>query len=309
MAIYKNADIDTYPLAINILKLQRYNFEFFSLPEAAFFEYMIVKAQSFKFKWFYHSAATITEETGIRKHELKTITTRFSEELGIIEVKVEGFPLVTHYKVSFRAVLKHLSSIYKINQFANNGKLLAEFFQLLAENSQEKNTNKNIKKENLDKKGILSENKFSNEIDIFSKEESSDELKAKKAKTAAAKKERARKNDEARSLSIAPGLQTFLNEIYKERLVMHNKNPGDSRKKSFVNLAYSKDSKMLLCELHKTHDDNQIRCGFTAFIDDVIEGNLEISKPIPYFLKKNKDGDFDTFLTYLDKFIVNYGHK
>ena len=65
------------PLALNILKFKNYNFNYFSCEEAIFFEYLIVKGQSFKFKEFFHSTETISSETGIKKHSLNSIIKKF----------------------------------------------------------------------------------------------------------------------------------------------------------------------------------------------------------------------------------------
>jgi hypothetical protein len=37
---------DTHPLAINVLKLNRYNYDFFNCEEVVFFEYIIVKGMA-----------------------------------------------------------------------------------------------------------------------------------------------------------------------------------------------------------------------------------------------------------------------
>ena len=72
-----NKEKDVHPLAINILKLQRYNSDFFNCEERTFFEYLIIKGMAFKNKEFFHSSETIYIETGIKKHSLKTIIKRF----------------------------------------------------------------------------------------------------------------------------------------------------------------------------------------------------------------------------------------
>ena len=41
---------DTHPLAINIQKLQRYNYDYFNCEEVVFFEYIVVKGMAFKKK-------------------------------------------------------------------------------------------------------------------------------------------------------------------------------------------------------------------------------------------------------------------
>lgn len=142
---------DKHPLAINVMKLQRYNFNFFSTEEVVFFEYLMVKGSSFKAgKQFYHSTETIFRETGIKKNSLNSIIKRFTE-LGIIKIEVKGFPKVKHFLVVFPRVMELFSQIY---QSSENGKLpsalsklLFDFFQPLAVSYLQKNTNKNLETE------------------------------------------------------------------------------------------------------------------------------------------------------------------
>lgn len=154
MAIKKK---DSIPLAINILKIQRYNYNHFGCEEVVLFEYLLVKAVSFKFKPFFHSSETIFNETGIKKHSLATILKRF-ELLGYISIEVKGMPRVKHFIVHFPKVYEDIALIYKLDE---NGhplyefrKLLADYFHPLIENYQEqynkKNTNNNNEKENND---------------------------------------------------------------------------------------------------------------------------------------------------------------
>ncbi len=120
---------DKNPLSINIRKLQRYNFEFFSLEEVVFFEYIVVKAPLFKYKEFFHSTSTIEKEIGIKRSKLDSIIIKFSK-LGIVTVEVKGFPKVKHFTVNFQQIEKYLSKIY---QSAENGKLFAEMSKLLVD--------------------------------------------------------------------------------------------------------------------------------------------------------------------------------
>jgi hypothetical protein len=141
---------DTHPLAINIRKFQRYNYNYFSCEEVVFFEYLVVKANAFKQVPFFHSSETIFKETGIRKHALKTIIKRF-ENLNYISIEVKGMPRVKYFTVHYPKIQADLEHIYLLE---DNGKplyefrqLLAEFFLPLVDTYQEKNTIKNIKKE------------------------------------------------------------------------------------------------------------------------------------------------------------------
>lgn len=151
---------DKHPLSINILKLQRYNFNFLKCEEVVFFEFLVVKGASFKYKPFYQSSETIFRETGIRKHSLQTIISRF-ESLGYISIEIKGMPKVKHFSVHYPIIHNDLERIYLLTE---NGKplydfrkLLADFYQPLTENYLKKN-NKSILKENKKEKiDIISE--------------------------------------------------------------------------------------------------------------------------------------------------------
>lgn len=153
MKQFKKEDI--HPLAINIQKLQRYNYDFFNCEEVVFFEYMVVKGMAFKKrKEFFHSSETIKQETGIKKHSLKSIISRF-ESLGIISTEIKGMPRVKYFTVHYPVIVELIPKIY---QLSNNGKLhsdfskhLSDFFIPLVDNYQQKN---NIKynKEEINKK-------------------------------------------------------------------------------------------------------------------------------------------------------------
>lgn len=141
---------DTHPLAINIRKFQRYNYNYLSCEEVVFFEYLVVKGNAFKQVPFYHSSETIFNETGIKKHSLNTIIKRF-EQLNYISIVVKGMPRVKHFTVHYPKIQADLGLIYSLE---DNGKplyefrqLLAEFFLPLVDTYQEKNNKKNIKKE------------------------------------------------------------------------------------------------------------------------------------------------------------------
>ncbi|MGV3529140.1 MAG: hypothetical protein ACO1OO_09610 [Flavisolibacter sp.] len=146
-----NLEKDKNPTCVNIIKLQRYNFKFFSLEEVVFFEYLVVKAKAFGFGQFYHSTETISSQTGIKRTKLDTIIGKFNK-LGILHVEVKGFPKVKHFTVDFEQIQALLSQIY---QSAENGKLPADMLKLLSgfynplvESYQKKNKLIRIDKEN-----------------------------------------------------------------------------------------------------------------------------------------------------------------
>ncbi|MFY7742322.1 MAG: hypothetical protein ACOVQR_06730 [Flavobacterium sp.] len=152
---------DKIPLALNVLKLQRYNFNYFSCEEVVFFEYILVKSIAFKQKSFYHSSETIFKETGIKKHALSSIIKRFVE-LGYLTVEVKGMPKVKHFLANHVRIYEDVALIYLLEE---NGKplydfrkLLSDYFQPLVKTYQEKYINKHNKKEvEKEKNDILSE--------------------------------------------------------------------------------------------------------------------------------------------------------
>ncbi|WP_271406466.1 hypothetical protein [Tenacibaculum soleae] len=142
---------DKHPLAINILKLNRYNYDFFNCEEVVFFEYIVVKGMAFKKqKEFYHSSETIRQETGIKKHSLNSIIRRFTD-LGIISTEIKGMPRVKFFTVHYPKIVDLIPKIY---QLSNNGQLssdfskhLSDFFIPLVDNYLQKNNIKNNKEE------------------------------------------------------------------------------------------------------------------------------------------------------------------
>lgn len=154
---FKNKDL--HPLAINILKLQRYNYEFFNCEEVVFFEYIVVKGMAFKKKVeFFHSSETIRKETGIKKSSLNSIINKFIK-LGIISTEVKGMPRVKHFKVHFPKIIELFHEIYQLNENgtlpAELSKQLSEFFIPLVDNYQEKNNIKNNNEEIIKEKNVI----------------------------------------------------------------------------------------------------------------------------------------------------------
>src|SRR5690606_23134477 len=149
MKQFKKEDI--HPLAINIQKLQRYNYDYFNCEEVVFFEYIVVKGMAFKKNpEFFHSSETIRKETGIKKHSLNSIISRF-EDLGIISIEIKGMPRVKHFKVHFPKIVELLPKIYQLSEngklYSNFSKHLSDFFIPLVDNYLQKNNIKNNKKE------------------------------------------------------------------------------------------------------------------------------------------------------------------
>lgn len=162
---------DKHPLAINILKLNRYNYDFFNCEEVVFFEYIVVKGMAFKKrKEFFHSSETIRQETGIKKHSLKSIIRRFTD-LGIISTEIKGMPRVKYFIVHYPEILELIPKIYKLS---NNGQLssdfskhLSDFFIPLVDNYLEKNNKKNNKEEVINKENYDVDSEKENTLSLF----------------------------------------------------------------------------------------------------------------------------------------------
>lgn len=346
---------DTHPLAINILKLQRYNFEFLNCEEAVFFEYIVIKGMAFKKKTeFFHSSETIRKETGIKKHSLNTIVKRFID-LNIISIAVKGMPKVKYFTVHFPKIIELLPKIYQLSE---NGQLspdfskhLADFFIPLVDNYQEKNNIKNINKENKEEKkervseseltlsffnGFLSvlksKNSISpaalifNEIDLFRALNEYDigflcesikkyfkETRRPSLKqffifdTLSPNKIKILEEMIFEEENYVDSLIENIQNTYNDRIKMHNKNDEYKRAKSNSKLVVTNHLKTNIKQTLTIISEVEIIHSFTAYIDDVLKGELEVRKILPYFFSIN-DGEYDVINTYLDIFNVKYSY-
>jgi len=68
-----------HPLAVNIIKLQEYDFTKTKLDEVVFFEWLVIKRISFGSETFFYQQRRIIEEVGIKRTRLDTIRGRFQE--------------------------------------------------------------------------------------------------------------------------------------------------------------------------------------------------------------------------------------
>lgn len=346
---------DTHPLAINVLKFQRYNFDFFNCEEVVFFEYIVVKGMAFKKKKeFFHSSETIRFETGIKKHSLNTIIKRF-QNLGIISIEVKGMPKVKHFTVHFPKIVELLPQIYQLTE---NGQLqavfskhLADFFAPLVENYLQKNNIKNNKKENIKEK-IVNDSDEETSLSIFNEFLSSLKFKNKISPAALKFNEvdffKALNQYDLELLfnymekyfkeSYNPSLKQFfkfdklapnkiikleemiieeeqfidsiienLNETYNQRIAMYNEDDNYSRAKSRSKLAVTNHLKSKIKEALNVLTEVEINNAFKPYIDEVIRGETNANKILPYFFAA-KDGEYEVINNYLDYFNINYGY-
>lgn len=150
---------DKHGLAINILKFQCFNFEFFNCQEIVLYEtLMVLGGKSFaKREEFFHSTQTLADKTGIKRHSVDRILIKF-KKMGIIDYQIKGMPKVKHIRILWDNILEMLPEIYQFDKveeyFGGSTQPLIDFYQLLgennekiAENTEEKNNIKNSKEE------------------------------------------------------------------------------------------------------------------------------------------------------------------
>ncbi|MGB2366245.1 MAG: hypothetical protein ACPH5Z_07990 [Flavobacteriaceae bacterium] len=150
---------DKHGLAINILKFQYYNSNYFNCQEVVLFETLIVLggASFAGKKEFFHSTQTLADKTMIKRHTVDRILKKFKTE-GIIDYKIKGMPQVKYLRVLWDNVLELLPEIYQFNKveeyFGGSTKPLIYFYQQfadndkkVAENKEQKNIIKNSTKE------------------------------------------------------------------------------------------------------------------------------------------------------------------
>ncbi|MDO6392078.1 hypothetical protein Q4E40_18225 [Pontibacter sp. BT731] len=299
-----------YPLAVNIIHLQKNYSGYFDLQEIVVFEWFMVKANSFKkYNEFYYSIRRICEETFIKKARLDTILSRFSE-LGIISFTTKGMPKQHHFQVNKNRVLEHLPLIYKLSE---KDKLLTFFNKQLPEKSKHKEYYKNSEEDIIEeKKGLLSEKEFSDSgpfLDLDTAESNINSAEAKAIQNENdQQKLRSIQEEETRQLEKSIEHQQLLNELYSQRVALHNLK--GKRGKPLTKLAFTNNDKFRLYKLFERFDEREILASFTAYIDEVISSTTKspIKKVVSYFLAADHEDEFSTFLTYLNKYTATYGY-
>ena len=141
---------DKHGLAINILKFQYYNPNYFNCQEVVLFETLIVLggASFAGKKEFFHSTQTLADKTMIKRHTVDRILKKFKTE-GIIDYKIKGMPKVKYLRVLWDNILELLPEIYKFSKveeyFGGSTKPLIYFYQQFAENDKKVAENKEQK--------------------------------------------------------------------------------------------------------------------------------------------------------------------
>lgn len=105
------------------------------------------------------------------------------------------------------------------------------------------------------------------------------------------------------------GLYTILSQCWKERIELYNN--GELQEcepecqKRQVMLSCDRKTLDKLCNVLDFYDKESVKCAFTAYADEVLTGDIEPDKILPYFLHK-EDGDFVVVDRFLDKFNICY---
>lgn len=269
------------PFAINFRKLQQYNFSFFNPNEIILFEYLMLLAQSFGYKQFYHSTAKISQETGIKRNVIEATIIRF-EDIGILEMEVKGFPKIKHFFVKVDAIIEILPTIL---QFAENNKLYVENYKLYVEiykqfaeiNSQENiNTRINNKK---------------------NKEKETKENEKKGIERALAKKFNFK-------MAEAIGYVDELEKKYNSR----RRTKADKNGKNYppVTLGHKNATTFgKVLEAMNTLGTEVIENAWLVYNDQLIKGELNVVKILPFFFSKN-EGEYDVIGNMVDKHNLEY---
>ena len=103
---------DKHGLAINILKFQYFNFEFFNCQEIVLYEtLMVLGGKSFtKRDEFFHSTKTLADKTGIKRHSVDRILIKF-KKMGIIDYQIKGMPKVDSLQSATKATAHILQAV------------------------------------------------------------------------------------------------------------------------------------------------------------------------------------------------------
>lgn len=276
---------DKHGLAINIIKFQYFNLEFFNCQEIVLYETIIVLGGiSFaKKEEFYHSTQTLAGKTGIKVHSINKILRKF-KDLGIIDYQIKGMPQVKHLRILWDNILEMLPEIYQFDKveeyFGGSTQPLIDYYKQLGENNEkipENNEEKNIIKNNTEEY----EKKIKKEIE-----------------------ENAIAEDEENAVIF------FLEElkaIFRNRIEQYNRDNEDY--KDYVSLTIKNSVIKKMYWTLKFKEKTDIKNAFLAFSDDMLYMRVKPKlDALSYFLKEEK-GEFPVIDTYKLHFIINYSTK
>ena len=280
-----NEGNDKHGLAINIIKFQYYNLDFFNCQEIVLYETLVVLGDiSFaKKEEFYHSTQTLAGKTGIKEHSINKILRKF-KDLGLIDYQIKGMPQVKHFRIYWDNILEMLPEIYQFDKveeyFGGSTQPFIDYYKQLAENNEkipENNEEKNIIKNNTEEY----EKKIKKEIE-----------------------ENAIAEDEENAVIF------FLEElkaIFRNRIEQYNRDNEDY--KDYVSLTIKNSVIKKMYWTLKFKEKTDIKNAFLAFSDDMLYMRVKPKlDALSYFLKEEK-GEFPVIDTYKLHFIINYSTK
>tara|TARA_B100000768_G_C11178346_1_gene331837 strand:- start:21 stop:863 length:843 start_codon:yes stop_codon:yes gene_type:complete len=276
MKLSKNQE--KFPLAINILKYQVYNFNFFNCQEIVLYETLVILGgKSFKNKEFFHSTQTIADKTGIKRHSVDKILKKFKEH-GIIEYQIKGMPKVKYITLLWDNIMELLPEIYQFDEFkklfSGTTKPLFDYYKLLAESNKEKNINKNT---------------YEN-------------IKIEKTANAAAEEH----------ISILEG---EFNEIFHKSVFKYNKQFPSNKKEPRSIEFHENDSLKINTVLNK-YPKNELLNSFSTYCDEFLLGNVSVNKSLLGYFLKEEGLEFPVIERYLIHYLrshtkinINKTHK
>jgi hypothetical protein len=261
---------DKHGLAINIMKFQYYNFEFFNCQEIVLYETLIVLGgNSFaKREEFFHSTQTIVDKTGIKRHSVDRVMVKF-KKMGIIDYQIKGMPKVKFIKILWENILEILPEIYQFDKveeyFDGSTKPLIDFYQLLAENNEkfadnteEKNNIKNSKEE------------YKKEINASGNENS--------------------------KIAFREKLISVIKNVIDKHNVLSKKNPIKFNSYDIIrNQKYNDDKAIYI------YNESDILNSFERYFDECLAGKVEIKISLLGYFFKEEDGKFPIIERYMVK--------
>ena len=261
---------DKHGLAINIMKFQYYNFEFFNCQEIVLYETLIVLGgNSFaKREEFFHSTQTIADKTGIKRHSVDRIMMKF-KKMGIIDYQIKGMPKVKFIKILWKNILEILPEIYQFDKveeyFDGSTKPLIDYYQLLAENNEKIADNTEEK------------NNIKNSKEVFKKEINAS-------------------GHENSKIAFREKLISVIKDLIDKHNVFNKNNPIEFNSYDII-----RDQKYNDCKAVDIFNESDILNSFERYFDECLAGKVEIKKNLLGYFFKEEDGKFPIIERYIMK--------
>jgi len=349
---------DKHGLAINILKFQYFNFEFFNCQEIVLYEtLMVLGGKSFtKRDEFFHSTKTLADKTGIKRHSVDRILIKF-KKMGIIDYQIKGMPKVKHIRILWKNILEMLPKIYQFDKveeyFGGSTQPLIDFYQLLAENNEkiaenteEKNSTeeykKELKKEIID--NALAEEEeiavninklkdFINNVEYYGhgKEyNESDLIGALRVYDIENIMDMISYNAENNPFfdlkkllrmtkkNKITAMENFIVEKKQQIEILCDRfqstltgriryfNERNDRWKNQYSIKFDTQHKIKIWQVFKLFEKEEVFNAFTAFCDDIINQQIEIKKEILNYFLKQENNEYPIIEKYRLKYLNSY---